>query len=36
MFSVKDAKIGHATLLIIDKKELTIKFFDSNGINLLQ
>lgn len=32
MFSLKDSKIGHATMLIIDKQELTIKFFDSNGI----
>ncbi len=32
MFSLKDSKIGHATMLIIDKKELSIKFFDSNGI----
>jgi hypothetical protein len=31
MFSLKDSKIGHATMLIIDKQELTIKFFDSNG-----
>ena len=32
MFSYKDSKIGHATMIIIDKKELTIKFFDSNGL----
>lgn len=33
MFSIKDNKIGHATMIIIDKKELTIKFFDSNGLS---
>jgi hypothetical protein len=32
MFSLKDSKVGHATMIIIDKIEMTIKFFDSNGM----
>jgi len=32
MFSIKDNKIGHATMLIIDKQSMMIRFFDSNGI----
>jgi len=32
MFSIKDKNIGHATMIIIDKKKLTIRFFDSNGL----
>jgi hypothetical protein len=31
-FSYKDSKIGHATLCIIDKLNLSIRFFDSNGL----
>lgn len=34
MFSKKDSKIGHAVMLIIDKKMLSIRVFDSNGLTL--
>jgi len=32
MFSIKDNKTGHATMLIIDKQTNIIRFFDSNGL----
>lgn len=33
MLSFKDEKIGHATLLIVDKEDKSVRFFDPNGFN---
>ena len=32
MFAIKDNKVGHATMLIIDKQTMMVRFFDSNGL----
>ena len=32
MFSIKENKSGHATMLIIDKQNMNVRFFDSNGL----
>ena len=33
MFSYKDSKIGHATMLVIDRINKIIRFFDPNGLS---
>ncbi len=33
VLSIKDKNVGHATILIVDKEDKSVRFFDSNGLN---